>query len=101
MRNVLAVALMGFFVTAPAFAAPSSPSQKAALAELLKRSKATHSNAMVIWQDGHEIGHYYKGGKTPGPIELMSVTKSVVALGIAQLVADGKIKSFDQPVADF
>ncbi|QDE39764.1 beta-lactamase family protein [Luteibacter pinisoli] len=101
MRNVLAVALMGFFVTAPAFAAPSSPSQKTALAELLKRSEATHSDAMVIWQDGHEIGHYYKGGKAPGPIELMSVTKSVVALGIAQLVADGKIKSFDQPVADF
>jgi CubicO group peptidase (beta-lactamase class C family) len=31
----------------------------------------------------------------------MSVTKSVVALGVAQLVAEGKIKSFDQPVADF
>jgi len=101
MRNLPGVAVIGFLVASTALAAPSSSSQKLALEALLKRSEATHSDAMVIWQDGREIGHYYKGGKAPGPIDLMSVTKSVVALGVAQLVAEGKIKSFDQPVADF
>jgi CubicO group peptidase (beta-lactamase class C family) len=101
MRNLPGVAVIGFLVASTALAAPSSSSQKLALEALLKRSEATHSDAMVIWQDGREIGHYYKGGKAPSPIDLMSVTKSVVALGVAQLVAEGKIKSFDQPVADF
>jgi len=101
MRKLLGMAVIGFLVASTALAAPSSSSQKLALEALLKRSEATHSDAMVIWQDGREIGHYYKGGKAPGPIDLMSVTKSVVALGVAQLVAEGKIKSFDQPVADF
>lgn len=72
-----------------------------ALQNLIDGARQSHSATMVIWQDGHELGHYYAGGKAPGPIELMSVTKSVVALGIGQLLADGKIKSLDQPVADF
>ncbi|WP_448099224.1 serine hydrolase domain-containing protein [Luteibacter yeojuensis] len=101
MRNFLGVAMTGFLVASTALAAPSSSSQKLALDALMKRSEATHSDAMVIWRDGREIAHYYKGGKAPGSIDLMSVTKSVVALGVAQLVAEGKIKSFDQPVADF
>ncbi|WP_426285992.1 serine hydrolase domain-containing protein [Luteibacter sp. E-22] len=101
MRNLLGVAMIGFLVASPTLAAPSTSAQKISLEALLKRSETSHSDAMVIWQDGREIGHYYKNGKAPGPIDLMSVTKSVVALGVAQLVAEGKIKSFDQAVADF
>lgn len=82
-------------------AAPMSAPHDDALMQLLTRSASTHSDAMVIWQDGRELGHYYAKDKAPGPIELMSVTKSIVALAIGPLLAEGKITSLDQPVADF
>lgn len=85
----------------PASASELPPAASKALAQLLERGKQTHSSAVLVLQDGHELGHYYPGGKAPGPIELMSVTKSVVALGVGQLLDAGKIRSLDQPVADF
>ncbi|EIM02412.1 6-aminohexanoate hydrolase [Rhodanobacter thiooxydans] len=85
----------------PANAGNLSPAANKALAQLLERGKQTHSNAVLVLQDGHKLGHYYPDNKAPGPIELMSVTKSVVALGIGQLLDQGRIKSLDQPVADF
>lgn len=85
----------------PAHADEMSPAANKALSQLLERGKQTHSDAVLVLQDGHELGHYYRNGKTHGPIELMSVTKSVVALGIGQLLDQGKVKSLDQPVADF
>ena len=104
-----AVALVLLFAlatgTAPALAAdgakPLPPAARAALATLLERGKATHSDTVLVLRDGKPIGHYYRNGAAPGPIELMSATKSVVALGIGQLLASGKIKSLDQPVSDF
>lgn len=82
-------------------AAPLTPVARDALQQVLDRGRQTHSDAVLVLQDGHEIGHYYANGKPPGPIELMSVTKSVVALAIGQLLDQGRIKSLDQPVADF
>jgi CubicO group peptidase (beta-lactamase class C family) len=91
-----------FLLTAlPASADAPTPAAQTALQQLLQRGKETHSDAVLVLQDGRELGHYYAHDKTPGPIELMSVTKSVVALGIGQLLDAGKIKSLDQPVADF
>ncbi len=78
-----------------------SPAARAALQRVLDRGKATHSDAILVLHDGEVIGSYYRDGKPPGPIELMSATKSVVALGIGQLLAAGKIKSLDEPVYDF
>lgn len=98
------IRLMGFLlalVAAPTLAATLPPAANSALQQLLERGRQTGSDAVLVWQDGHEIGHYYRSGHAPGPIELMSVTKSVVALGIGQLLDQGKIKSLDQPVADF
>ncbi len=80
---------------------PLPPAAQAALDTLLERGKATHSDTVLVLHDGQPIGHYYRDGTPPGPIELMSATKSVVALGIGQLLGDGRIKSLDQPVADF
>jgi len=85
----------------PVHAAAESPTAQQALDDLLERGRQTHSDAVLVLQDGRELGHYYPDGKAPGPIELMSVTKSVVALGIGQLLDQGRIKSLDQPVADF
>lgn len=93
--------ILALFVVFPAFSSTLTPAADSALQQLLSRGKQTHSAAVVVMQDGREIGHYYPDGKAPGPIELMSVTKSVVALGIGQLLDSGKITSLDQPVADF
>jgi Beta-lactamase class C and other penicillin binding proteins len=101
MNARLAVLTLASFVALPALAGTLSPAADSALQQLLERGKQTHSSAVLVLQDGREIGHYYPNDKAPGPIELMSVTKSVVALGIGQLLDQGKIKSLDQPVADF
>ena len=87
--------------TAPLNATTLEGAGEKALQHLLDRGRETHSAAVLVWQDGRELGHYYVDDKAPVPIELMSVTKSVVALGIGQLLDQGKIKSLDQPVADF
>jgi CubicO group peptidase (beta-lactamase class C family) len=97
----LAVLTLALSVVLPAFSATLLPAADSALKQLLERGRQTHSAAVLILQDGHDIGHYYPHDRAPGPIELMSVTKSVVALGIGQLLDSGKIKSLDQPVADF
>lgn len=98
---VLAALMLPLVAARPAHAGELSPAATKALAQLLDRGKQTRSNAVLVLQDGRELGHYYPDGKAPGPIELMSVTKSVVALGIGQLLDQGRIKSLDQPVADF
>jgi CubicO group peptidase (beta-lactamase class C family) len=101
MNARLTVLALALFAALPVQAGMLSPAANSALQQLLERGKQTHSNAVLVLQDGREIGHYYPNDKTPGPIELMSVTKSVVALGIGQLLDAGKIRSLDQPVADF
>jgi len=101
MNARFAVLALALSATLPAWAGTLSPAADSALQQLLERGRQTHSDAVLVLQDGREIGHYYADGKAPGPIELMSVTKSVVALGIGQLLDQGKIKSLDQPVADF
>lgn len=103
MKTWLVLATLALPLTAalPAHAGNLSPAANKALAHLLERGKQTHSNVVLVLLDGHELGHYYPDDKAPGPIELMSVTKSVVALGIGQLLDQGRIKSLNQPVADF
>jgi len=101
MNARFAVLTLALFTALPALAATLSPAADSALQQLLDRGRQTHSDAVLVMQDGHELGHYYPNDKSPGPIELMSVTKSVVALDIGQLLDTGKIKSLDQPVADF
>ena len=98
---VTATLTLFLFITLPACAEVPTSAAQNALQQLLQRGKQTHSDAVLVLQDGRELGHYYAHDKAPGPIELMSVTKSVVALGIGQLLDAGKLKSLDQPVADF
>ncbi len=70
------------------------------LADLLKQGAASHSDAIVIIKNDEVVGQWYFG-KTPKPIEAMSVTKSIAALAIGCLLHDGKLKSLDEPVCDF
>jgi len=73
---------------------------ESALGKLVKRAEETHSDALVLIKNGKLIGEWYFG-HDEGPIHAMSVTKSVVSLGIGHLVDTGAITSLDQPVHEF
>lgn len=81
-----------------AYEAPPKPTPEAATAALIEGAKASRSDAMLVLRDGKAIAEYYRSGQAPGPIEMMSATKSIVALAIGGLIADGKIASLDAPV---
>jgi CubicO group peptidase (beta-lactamase class C family) len=71
-----------------------------ALNKLIQRAKETHSSALVVYHNGELITNkcfdsVYR------PIQTMSMTKSIVNLGIGLLVTNGQIKSIDEPVATF
>ena len=72
----------------------------AALQQLLRAAEVAHSDAVVIWKDGHKIGAWYFGKKAKR-IEAMSATKSIVNLAIGRLVTTGKIRSIDDPVSTY
>src|SRR5499426_3901727 len=72
----------------------------AALARLLSAAQTAHSDGVVIWKDGHQLGAWYFG-KKPKRIEAMSATKSIVNLAIGRLVTTGAIRSIDDPVSKY
>lgn len=96
------LALVVVAAALPALAAPPAPKaiDRAALQRLVEHGRASHSSALVVWQRGKIVVEEYFG-TPPHPGPLMSCTKSVVALAVAKLVDQGKLKSFDQPVSDF
>lgn len=78
----------------------AAPINARALSALVKAAAASHSDALVVLKDGQLLGEWYFG-KPVGPIEAMSATKSVVGLAVGALLAEGKIKSLDEPVCTF
>lgn len=70
----------------------------AALKALLGRAKASRTDALVVVKDGAIVAEYYNKDKDPGPIETMSVTKSIVGLAVLHAVHTGALKSLDQKV---
>ncbi len=75
---------------------PAKLNQKV-LERLIERAKETHTDAMLLSQNGTEIGAWYFG-KEPQRIETMSMTKSIVSLAVAQLITDKLIESIDLPI---
>jgi CubicO group peptidase (beta-lactamase class C family) len=71
-----------------------------ALARIAARAEATHSDALLVMRGDDVLLERYAQAKAQ-PIELMSATKSVVALLVGRLVALGRIESLDQPVHAF
>jgi CubicO group peptidase (beta-lactamase class C family) len=72
----------------------------AALGRLKEKAEGEGSDAVVVVKDGKIIADW-DFGKPRGPIAAMSATKSLVSLAVGRLIDEGKIKSLDQPVADF
>lgn len=94
--------LLSVFALATAAKAQTQKSKidATALAALVRAAEASHSDALVVLQNGKTVGEWYFG-KPVGPIEAMSVTKSVVGMAVGALVTEGKIKSIDEPVHTF
>ena len=95
-RILLATAL------SPAAVLAQSPAgiDPVALKQLLAAAEATHSDAVVIWRDGHLVGSWHFG-KPDAPIEAMSATKSIASLAIGRAVTVGAISSIDETVAHY
>jgi CubicO group peptidase (beta-lactamase class C family) len=87
-------------VALPRVSAAEAGVDEAALAALIEEARASDSDALVVLRDGKVVVEEYFG-RPQGPIETMSATKSVVSLAVGLLLDDGKLRSLDQPVADF
>src|SRR5690554_5176523 len=90
-----------FFLAAPAAAVqpPALPAPAAeALAAIERASSDSHSDALLVLRDGEVLLERYREG-VPAPIELMSATKSVVAIGVGLLLAQTHLESLDAPVS--
>jgi CubicO group peptidase (beta-lactamase class C family) len=70
------------------------------LAALINKARDTCSDALVLFVRGKLYGQWYFG-QLQGPIEAMSVTKSIASLAIACLLSDGRLSSLDARVCDF
>lgn len=77
-------------------AQPSDP--PSALDALHAAAEESGSNAVLVLHRGDTLAEWYFGNERR-PIEVMSVLKSIVALGIGRLVTTGAIESLDQPVS--
>jgi CubicO group peptidase (beta-lactamase class C family) len=99
LRRSMAFVLLPMLVHAAA-AADLPPRAKEALALIDATARAARSDAVFVMR-GDEVLLDAHSGPQPVPIETMSVTKSVVALGIGALVTDGKLESLDVPVHAF
>jgi CubicO group peptidase (beta-lactamase class C family) len=70
------------------------------LKALVEAAKEADTTAMMIVKDGETVGEWHFDSDDR-PIELMSATKSVVALAVGKLMEQGAITSLDQPMSDF
>lgn len=67
------------------------------LEQIKTRAKESDSDAVLLMKDGYVMWDYYSGNPKE-PIELMSMTKSVVSLAIGFLLEEGKLPSLDLPL---
>lgn len=70
-----------------------------ALAALITRAQATHSDAVVVRRHNAVIAAW-SSAPMATPILTMSCTKSIVSLAIGTLLDDGHLTSIDQPVSE-
>lgn len=70
------------------------------LDSLVSQARRTHSDGLVIIQNNKVLVEDYFGNAVT-PTYIASVSKALVSMAIVKLLSDNKIKSIDQPVADF
>ncbi len=70
------------------------------LDSLIAKARASNSDGLVILQNGKVIVEEYFGQPLT-PTYIASISKALHSMAIIKLLSDKKIKSIDQPVADF
>jgi CubicO group peptidase (beta-lactamase class C family) len=74
----------------------------AALAAARDYAERNNSNALMVWRDGRIEGQYYfQGHDATTPIVSRSLAKPLTAVAVGRAIRLGRIRSLDQPVADF
>ena len=71
-----------------------------AVAELVTAADEAGSSGLALYHEGELVGEWYAGGD-PEPVESMSVTKPILALGVGALIQEGRIENLDTPVHAF
>jgi CubicO group peptidase (beta-lactamase class C family) len=89
-----------FMLTVIFLAAQGQGIDEQVLKTIIQKGKESHSNAVIIIQNGNVVKEEYYG-QEPKPEYISSAGKSLVSLAIGQLIDSGKIKSLDQPVCEF
>lgn len=95
--------------TVPGAARPlavATPGQRsvdaAALDAATAYAAANNSAAFIVWRDGRIQAQAYFGANTAATLlKSKSLSKPLSAIAIGRAIALGKVKSLDQPVADF
>jgi len=63
---------------------------------------ANASNAFIVWRNGKvEVESYFGAGTRTTSVNGFSLAKPVTAVAVGRAIMLGKIRSLDQPVADF
>jgi CubicO group peptidase (beta-lactamase class C family) len=74
----------------------------AALAQASDYAGRSNANAFIVWRDGQiQTEAYFRGANADTLVVSRSLAKPMTAVAIGRAIMLGKIKSLDQPVADF
>lgn len=86
----------------PAVAAGQGSIDPDALRQASAYAERNNSIAFMVWRKGRiEAADYFKGVKPADTFASRSLAKPMTAVAVGRAIALGKIRSLDQPVADF
>ena len=72
------------------------------LDEAADYAERNNSSALIVWRNGRiEIESYFDGQSRVSLLNSFSLAKPITALAVGRAMMLGKIRSLDQPVADF
>lgn len=76
--------------------------QASALQAATAYAEANRSTALIVWRNGKlELERYFGDTTADTPLVAKSLSKPLTAIAIGRAMAMGRIRSLDQPVADF
>lgn len=86
----------------PAVGAGQGSIDPAALQQARDYAAKNNSSALIVWRKGRvEAAEYFKGMQPADSFASRSLAKPMTAVAVGRAIALGKIRSLDQPVADF
>jgi CubicO group peptidase (beta-lactamase class C family) len=100
MRAPVRIVVASWLLLACVSLSAAEDRSAAQLQRIRQAAVDSHSDALLLVHDGRILLDSSQQA-VPSRIELMSATKSVVALGIGLLIADGRLASIDVPVHQF